>query len=109
MFWSPLRRIKLGTVQTWSPWLAIHAADNGILIVSGTAPTHLEIGRWTFLRLRLADRVRCLGDWTARIAHPIARLSDRFVGSRLVDCQPCARRQARLNRLGLRLADWLAG
>ncbi|MDB6109988.1 MAG: hypothetical protein JWR69_1738 [Pedosphaera sp.] len=38
-----------------------------------------------------------LGTWVARISRPIARLSDRHLGTKLVGCIPCKRRQSRLD------------
>lgn len=38
-----------------------------------------------------------LGTWINRITRPIARLSDRHLGTKLVACIPCKRRQNRLD------------
>ena len=44
-------------------------------------------------------KITGLGDAIALIAKPIARALDRVAGTKLEHCQPCARRQAKLNRL----------
>lgn len=41
-----------------------------------------------------------LGDCVAAIAQPIARAVDRTFGTNLANCQPCKKRQARLNQIG---------
>lgn len=40
-----------------------------------------------------------LGDAVAKVAEPIAKVSDALFGTHLVGCQSCAERRAALNRL----------
>jgi hypothetical protein len=48
-----------------------------------------------------------LGDWVERLARPIAKLSDRWLGTQLAGCRACQRRKARLNGWHARLARGL--
>jgi len=43
---------------------------------------------------------RGLGDIVEKLVKPIAKLSDKILGTSFVNCRPCQKRKEKLNKLG---------
>ena len=52
---------------------------------------------FSFTLARSGEPMKGAGDLVAKVAEPIAKLSDSIFRTKLVGCHSCARRRARLN------------